>query len=327
MQIIPDEPKIPLENYLDLIEEKDGKGPDIYPKNAELVREVWSEIVKTRKRSLYVRVPIPQKLGISCMGFCAYKNGKKASSIQMLHKLLALWQELCNKSSYDMKKKWDTFFYSNLIFCAHSRHREIQLPRFLLPKSAYLIGWICGDGNFSVRNNYVLTISEKSRRQLVLNPLLNELFHVSAPIFEKSQNGHVLQISCKPVFKFLANVLNVEAGKIPLMIKNIDISVKRYFLAGLFDAEGYIAGSYRDSIVITQADYHFLENLIELFEDFDIYFSGPYVHQNRKGTWFTIQLRRKNEILKFAARIGSYHVDKSPKLGKLVMQIEKSWRD
>jgi len=332
MRVIPDQPKIPLDNYLlSLIGEKDGKGRDIYLKNvSELVKGVWSEIVKTRRRRLNVRKVLPEKLGISCMGFYGYKNGRKAVSIQMLMKILRLWQELCNKSDDEVKEKWDSFFEHGLVFGTHSPHQEAILPRFLNPKLAYLLGWICGDGSLNQRHNYVLKISEKSKPQLecVLQPLLHELFNVHAPIFRRSRNGYAIQIGSKPIFRFLTNVAKVRVGEIPSYIKKIDGDIKRYFLAGIFDAEGYVAASYQHSrITISQASRNFLGELMELFKTFDIYFTGPNLHRNEKGIWFTVQLRKKSEILKFASQVGSYHVEKSPKLEELVMRIEKNWNN
>jgi hypothetical protein len=329
IRLIPDEPKIPLENYLlDLIEERDVKGRNIYIKNAsEFVKEIWSEIVKTRRR-LNVRKILPEKLSISCMGFYGYKNGRKAVSIQMLVKLLHLWQEFCDKSDDEVNKKWDSFFVRDLFFGTHSPHQEAVLPKFSTPKLAYLLGWICGDGNLNQYHNYVLKISEKSKPQLelVLKPLLYELFNVHAPIFRRSQNGYAIQIGSKPIFRFIANVLKIRVGEIPPYIENIDDDIKRYFLAGIFDAEGYVASSYLHSrVTISQANQYFLQKLIEFFKIFDIHFTGPNLHRSEKGVWFTIQLRKKSEILKFANQIGSYHVEKSSKLKELVVEIEKNW--
>jgi len=329
MRIIPDEPKIPLENYLlDLIEERDVKGRNIYIKNAsEFVKEIWSEIVKTRRR-LNVRKILPEKLSISCMGFYGYKNGRKAVSIQMLVKLLHLWQEFCGKSDDEVNKKWDSFFARDLFFGTHSPHQEAVLPKFLTPKLAYLLGWICGDGSLNQRNSYVVKISEKSKIQLefVLQPLLHELFNVHAPIFKRSNMGYAIQIGSKPIFRFIKNFLKIRVGEIPFYLKNVDDDIKRYFLAGIFDAEGYVASSYLHSrVTISQANQYFLQKLIEFFKIFDIHFTGPNLHRSEKGVWFTIQLRKKSEILKFATQIGSYHVEKSSKLKELVVEIEKNW--
>ena len=176
----------------------------------------------------------------------------------------------------------------------------------------------------------MLKISEKSKPQLecVLQPLLHELFNVHAPIFRRSRNGYAIQIGSKPIFRFLTNVAKVRVGEIPSYIKKIDGDIKRYFLAGIFDAEGYVAASYQHSrITISQASRNFLGELMELFKTFDIHFTGPNLHRNEKGIWFTVQLRKKSEILKFASQVGSYHVEKSPKLEELVMRIEKNWNN
>jgi len=330
LPMIPDDPELQLKNYLlNLVDGSDGKGRNIYIKNAShFTEKIWAEIASVGKRSLHVRKLSLNKLGISCSSFYHNKNGKKAISISTLYKLLCLWQELCNKSPEEFKEKWDELFHSDLIFCTHSHHQKVVLPRFISPKLAYLMGWICGDGNLNHSHGYVIAISEKSKSQLelVLRPLLHELFHIYARIFRKTQGGYILQVGRKPVFRFLTNVLNLRVGRIPLEIKKAPRDIKRYFLAGIFDAEGYVNRSYLDSqIVITQANRSFLEELIGLFKEFDINFSKPLPRRNEKGTWAIIRLRKKREILKFATEIGSFHIDKFQKLKKLVMQIEKNW--
>lgn len=43
-------------------------------------------------------------------------------------------------------------------------------------------------------------------------------------------------------------------------------------------------------------------------------FNGPTKHTSNLGVWYTIRLEAKQEVRKFAQCVGSYHVDKFPKL-------------
>lgn len=325
IQTPPNEPQIFLGNYLWRLSEKEnGEKGTIYLKNVgNFTAQIWREIVRTKWRKLHVRNLIPSKLGIKAGSFYSYKNGRKAISIQMMHELLCLWQEICGKSDEEMEEKWCELFNLDLIY--PTRLKSIKLPSFLTPKLSYVLGWMCGDGNLSEsRNHYVVAVCEKSQKQLklVLNPLFQELFNVHAPIFRKSSNGYILQVGAKPVFKFFKKVLGFKTGKIPIVIQKADNINKRYFVSGFFDAEGHVDVS-DPRIVISQANLHFLKEIAGLFEEINIHFMGPYFHKNEKGAWFTIQLRKKPEILKFINNIGSCHVDKSQKLRELVMQIEK----
>lgn len=330
MDCIPEEPKIPIRNYLvELVERENENWNGIYIRNIEnVIKKIWTEIVESKGRQLYVRKLFPERFGISSSTFYHYKNGKRSISIQMLEKLLLFWQESCNKSSEEVEKKWDKIFESDLVFGTKSLRQKITLPQFFTPKLAYLAGWICGDGSLNRQHNYVLKISEKSKSQLelILKPLLNQIFNVEAPIFQKSPGGYAIQIGSKPIYMFLTRILRIEVGKIPKFIEDMTCKLKSYYLAGFFDADGYVNPSYLNSkIEILQSNQNMLKGLIELFADLNITFNEPRMRENDKGKWYYIQLRKKSEILKFASRIPSHHIDKFQRLKALEAKIEKNW--
>lgn len=107
IESIPSEPKIPLKNYLlDLVDESDGKESSGYLKGTEkFIQEIWDEMVEGNWRKL--KVAIPNALNIHPYSIYAYKNGRKAISIQNLYKLLCLWKECCQKTDKDVQGKWN----------------------------------------------------------------------------------------------------------------------------------------------------------------------------------------------------------------------------
>lgn len=330
MDSIPAKPKIPIGNYLlKLINNKDKNRAGIYVENAaKKIEEIWKEIVNTKGGELEVRNLFPERFGITCGNFYDYKNSKKAIPLESLRKLLILWGEFCNKNEEEIRRKWDEIFKCNLKFGSISLRQKVTLPKFLTPRLSYIIGWICGDGSLNKRNSYVIKLSEKSKPQLefVLKPMINQIFNVQTPIFQKSSNGFAIQIGSKPIFKFLTRVLRIKVGKIPRFIKYIDNSIKSKYLAGFFDADGYVNHSYKDSAIeLIQANRNTLESLVTLFEDLGIHFKGPYTRKNDKGTWYHIRLRRKSEILKFISKVGSNHIKKSRRLKILEGKIEENW--
>jgi len=322
---IPNEPRIPLENYpLDLVAESDVKESSIYLKGVErYIQQIWNEIVRSNWRTLRVRSFIPEKLGISSI--YPYKNGRKAISIQNLYRLLILWKKYCGKSTEELEKKWNEIYKSNLSFSVHKGLQPTKLPKYLTPKLSYLIGFICGDGHLiDYGRHYLIKISEKSTAQLryVLKPLFKELFNINVPIFHIYKGGYAIQAGNKPIFRFLTQVLKIRVSKVPEIIKNLDLINKKYFLMGVFDSEGNVDSTYLNSkIVISQANYQFLEEVMKLFRDLDIHFIGPYLHKTKLGTWYTIQVRRKAEILKYITEIRSCHLNKIPKLKILEQKL------
>lgn len=315
---IPLEPKIPLKNFLlNLVTATDGKESSIYLRGVEkFIQEIWGEMVKCNWRKLKVDEFIPRELGISQI--YAYKNGRKAMSIQTIHKLFLLWKAYSQKDEEAVKKKWDAIYKSNFSFSIHKGLQPTKLPKDLTPKLSYLMGFICGDGHLiDYGCHYLIKISEKSINQLnyILKPLIKQLFNIEAPIFHIYGEGYALQFGNKPIFRFLTRVLKLKVGEIPKIIKSVDPVNKKYFLMGLFDSEGSVDPSYLGSrIVICQSDYKFLEEVINLFNDLNIYFNGPYKHKSEKGIWYRIEVRRKSEIVKYINEIGSCHIDKLQKL-------------
>lgn len=331
LKSIPQKPQIPLSNYLlDLVNDSDGKESSLYLNGVEtFIQSIWTEMVKTNWRTLNVRKFIPQKLGIHHAGFYSYKNGKKAIAIQMLYKLLQAWKEIRGKTDKELINKWGEVFKSNFTVSVAGQGGKATLPKSITPKLSYLIGWICGDGHLSdYGNHYLIKISEKSTDQLnlILKPLFWELFGIEPPIFQRYKNGYALQVGSKPIFRFLTQALKVKVGTIPSFIKGMDNVNKKYFLCGIFDAEGHINQTYLDSrIVISQADIEFLQKISSLFSDLNIRFNKPYLHKTNLGEWYTISIRKKMEILKFAKSIDSFHVAKSQKLRRLVKVINENW--
>ena len=60
-----------------------------------------------------------------------------------------------------------------------------------------------------------------------------------------------------------------------------------------------------------------------MFDELGIKFNGPYPHETALGKWYTIEIRKKSELVKFGKKIGSFHVDKSKKLKQMVSFLEK----
>jgi hypothetical protein len=321
---IPNEPKIPLRNYLlDLVADSDGKESSVYLKGVEkFIQEIWSEMIQSNWRILRVRKLIPEKLGVHHVLLYGYKNGKKAIPIQSLHKLLLLWKEYCHKNNEDIKRKWEEIYASNFTFSVHKSLQPTKLPKYFSPKLSYFVGWTCGDGHLTdYGNHYLIKISEESIEELsLLQTLVKDLFGINPPIFRIYKNGYALQFGNKPVFRFLTQVLKIKVGEFPEIIKEVNDACKKYFLAGVFDSEGCVYES-RYRITISQANLRFLEKIIALSNELGIKFRDPVTHRTKLGIWYTIRIDKKDDILKFANSIGSYHVNKYKKLKKQIAKI------
>ena len=113
---IPENPRIPMYNFLlDLTSEND-KEKSIYFTGADsFITEMWNEIIQKNWRQLYVRKFIPQQFKVSCGEFYSYKNGKKRISIRNMYQLTQAWRRLCDKIiiiyTFKMPKNISTAVY------------------------------------------------------------------------------------------------------------------------------------------------------------------------------------------------------------------------
>jgi len=326
---VPEEPRIPLYNYLlDLVESRDKKEASIYINNCGwLVEELWNEIMFENRQSKHTRFEIAKILDISPTMIYAYKTNRKAISIQMLYQFLLLWKDYCKKTDYGVQRKWRQLFeLDNWKLSTHSKHHGVKLPRNITPKLSYFMGWFVGDGHMKETSNYLIKISEKSTDQLnqVLRPLFIDLFSVDPPLFKRYMGGFALQVGCKPIYRFIKNVLKLKVGVIPEIVWQLDSVNKIHFLMGVFDSEGHvIPTSPNHRVVISQSDHGFLNDVRRLFLDVGIIFLSPIKHTTTLGIWHSIQIRKKSDLLKFCSEARSYHVDKNKKLQNLVKEIEQ----
>jgi len=320
---IPTKPEINLGNYLlSLNDEGDKKRSDVYLTGADKwVRRFWNEMVNKNYRSLRVASFVPENLGVHSTMLYSYKNGRKAVSISTLYQLLTLWKQLCNKDEAELNKNWQNIFLDPIKF-GGNRGTKISLPKTINPRLSYFLGWICGDGHLAnYGNHYLIKISEKSTGQLeFINSLAYGLFGIRGKIHRMYENGYALLINSKPLLRFLKNVLKIKVGEIPELIQRVDNMNARLFISGLLDSEGFISKT-RNVITISQAKYDFLTKLQDLALRVGVKFNGPTRHKTKLGTWYSIRIEKKTEVLNFAKNIGSFHIDKSKLLNNLIGRI------
>jgi len=325
----PNEPKIPLDNYLlKLVDKKDGIGSSLYLYGVEFfVKELWEEITESDK---ILKKDLLEKLQVQASPFCAIMKGKRGISIQQLYKLLTLWGKLCNKNDSELKKKWDGIYKNDFLIASFSKPIKVKLPKFITPKLAYIIGLIIGDGCFDCSSNKErIKINEKNREQLelIIKPITEELFGIKCYV-RKDNPGPCLRIFSKSVYRFFRKVLGIKVGRIPKLIWTLDETNKSFLIRGLFDSEGDVDANYlRSKVRISQNSKQFLKNLLLLMKSIDISANGPYGPNfgSRNGVCYNIEVRKKSEILKFKQIIGTSHLEKNKKLEILTNEIKDKY--
>ncbi len=333
--------KTEFDNYLlKLVDRNDTVGNSLYLYNIhEILRDVWREIIDKNKK-ISVRKVLPDKLDLEPTHLYAIIKGKRGISIQSTYNLLLLWKQYCKKKEDEIKQIWDKVYKTSTI-ASFSKSEKLLLPKTLTPDLCYLIGYIVGDGCFDPSgNHYRLKISEKNKEQLetILKPLITEIFGVKCIVKNEGSgrdNSNFLLINSKPIFRFFRNVLEVRVGEIPKIIQNTNAENKRFFLRGIFDSEGSVDPNYlRGKIRIFQKSKAFLQEIIKILKCLGIQTNGPYGPHFKYpsknfhyfSSWYSIEIRKKSEILKFIEKVGSWHIEKASKMKILSSEIHNRYK-
>ena len=116
---------------------------------------------------------------------------------------------------------------------------------------AYLSGIIAGDGSFKMTSRtgsyprVAIVITNKSVQFLKdIDRLVEENFHYPGRIYERNGGGHFdYRINNKIIFLYFRRVVGIDKKRAKLHIPKKLLTGKflRFFLAGLFDTDGYFS--------------------------------------------------------------------------------------
>ena len=186
----------------------------------------------------------------------------------------------------------------------------------LTKKTAYLAGVIIGDGHISdsfksktsKSKDYriVIDIADKDYLYLITKLIKSVIRTKSIPKNSKPRGNRkerlCFQFRNKSFFYFLTRFLEIKKGAkssevvIPAKIKNSPESIKKYFLAGLFDTDGGFRGN---TLGFTSASEELITDISRILIEFSIkHFSEKWLNQKYDKNYYGLKIRRK-EIDKF----------------------------
>ncbi len=157
-----------------------------------------------------------------------------------------------------------------------------------------------------------------------MSKLFKALFNVEAPVrderIHKGEHTFYIDPKCKVVHLFLNRVFEMPIGKkkgklrVPSVICTAGPELRRWFVAGFFDADGDTpkvrrnGHKVRPRVRIKQASVDILHDIKRiLHEDAQITIFGP--HGNQDG--WSISTENRMAVKRFCAFIPSMHPDKS----------------
>ena len=210
--------------------------------------------------------------------------------------------------------------------------KNINLPNYLTPELAEIVGIILGDGhleyNKKYSNNviYLVQVSGSSSEDIEyykneINPLFYKLFNTKFNIFFRRNDELDVRLYSKAITTFIKN-LGVKSGRkvdnngIPDIILNSNDEIKKSFLRGVFDTEGsitfkkdYFKKHSKPIISLAMKSADFVLQLRRLLEELDfvpIFYKEEYL-DNRSGkitVRYRIELAGKKNLKKYLEIIG-----------------------
>jgi len=264
--------------------------------------------------------------------------GSSPIQISQIIKLLKIWQNVCGRNKKELNKKYKAFFLNSQSFTIE-KGKKVSLPKNISKELAYLLGFLFGDGCLTDfrkarvnrnRSMYPIQIAVNTKQcadEILF--LFKKVFDLNGKIYDLNCNCKEFFIHSKVLYIFLNKICEMPIGKkkgklrVPKIIKDSPIEFKSNFIAGFFDADGFLSVKRR-SIVIDQADDRILMEIADLLDEMGIKTRRIYICKKELGTTYSLtvswsstkdfinkapfldstKIRKANEILSNLALIG-----------------------
>src|SRR3989338_1188523 len=224
-------------------------------------------------------------------------------------------------------------------------HEFANCPTELSPKLAYFAGYFFGDGGLknversylvSRRREYKMIIADEFESQMMfIQSLYSDLFGDCPPIrYERLSKGErtlYINPTSKRVYLFLTVLFELPCGSktnslhAPAVVWNAPVELQRWFLRGLFDAEGdtrAVEGGFKSAprVKIRMKCIPFIREVKSLFESaFGLKINGPYLDPNNVSAY--IQVERFSDIVFLAENHLFLHPVKQWRLAKTAEKL------
>lgn len=194
---------------------------------------------------------------------------------------------------------------------------KIKVPTAVIPEISYLAGAIAGDGSFYYhrskdrafpRIKLVITSGDVGYLQL-LNSMFIGNFSAGGKIRKepRRQSCYNLYINHRVIWLYFRNVLKLDKRRLEVPREITNANTFRFFLAGLFDTDGYCDNRGIFGIMLGGKNLSFLKQIVKYSRKFyDLEFSTPRVNvlkaKNKEFRRAYIRLK-KSHSEKFASII------------------------
>lgn len=214
----------------------------------------------------------------------------------------------------------------NSFLLKYTRHynwkADIRLPQVIDPEFAQFLGFCMGDG--CLEQDRITLFEQNKEVAFAYKEKFDSYFNMSSTYrLRESKNYHQLRFTCRSLVRLIREEFPTlkqgNSSSIPRQILESESIVAASFLRGLFDAEGYMAGSrlgigMNNKGLIQQLQMLLLRyGIISSFREYDNR-RNPYTKNHR----FSLEVSEKHSLSLFREHVGFSSTKKSALLSKII---------
>lgn len=316
---IPGEPKIKLPiNIITELTLEDLRVTGI----ENVLRNLWIQI-KQKTEVFEIKKKLSQEFNLSIPSIERLLSGRSSLPVKFVKEVYKIWNDICNPSEEKIKEI-NELLNELSIFKGNSNSTPVELPKFLTPKLAYLIGSLRDGSLPEVYNNqYEIQFSQQNTEWLehVIIPLIEDVFKIKTVVKSYGDQTPRVKIYSKPIYIFIKEIFEHPerlqvTWEVPTLIRNSPAEIKKWFIRGFFDSEGEI--NIRQKRLVIHHSWNgqnpiVLEQLQKiLLNDFKIESKISKPHKEKNFPSFDLIISKQNVWL-FYKKIGTSHPEKISK--------------
>lgn len=253
-------------------------------------------------------------IGVRSSRLKEWKYGRSPIPLSILKKLVLLFPK--EKKLVDSADIY--------LSCRYSAH-ILKFPKVVSEDLAYIIGLILGDGSLSgdshnSKGNWGARVFfDNELHQSVYDDLVMREFGIMPKHYRDGENCHCSYFGSKVFHQFLRNYFGICNGfkcdkiEVPGRILASNNRIVISFLRGLFDSDGTITS--QGYVKYSSTSKKIAGQVKGLLEGYGL---KPrlsiWVKNNKYLPLYSVELRKKESVLRFAQLIGFRHPVKSGKL-------------